>query len=144
MLRLKKFKATVVAIAAIAGLAVTVTPAQAADTCNAGGGGLYICDYGVTNHALPNGQKEQFLVGLDYAVWTRWTISGQWTGWVSLGKPDPFGSARATNAVKVEDQQVGGDFRTTIYLNNSNGPVVSRTRLALGSGWTPWDWPNFN
>lgn len=126
----------------MAGLAVAVTPAQAADTCTAGGGGKYICDYGVKNHALPNGEKEQFLVGLDYAVWTRWTISKQWTGWVSLGKPDPSGSARAASDINVRDEQSQGNFRTDIYLRNSNGATVSRTRLALGSGWLSWDFPN--
>lgn len=142
MLRLKKFKAAVVAIATMAGLAVAVTPAQAADTCTAGGGGKYICDYGVKDHALPNGEKEQFLVGLDYAVWTRWTINKQWTGWVSMGMPDPSGSARAAGSINVRDEQYDGQFKTDIKLRNSNGAIVGKTRPALGTSWSGWDWPN--
>ncbi|MFF4579260.1 hypothetical protein [Streptomyces sp. NPDC001389] len=139
---MKKIKAAVVAIATIAGMAVAVAPAQAADSCSAGGGGKYICDYGVKNHALPGGEREQFLVGLDYAVWTRWTINKQWTGWVSLGMPDPLGSARAASSINVTDEQVQGDFRTGIYLRNSNGALVGKVRPALGRGWWAWDFPN--
>ncbi|MDJ0382443.1 hypothetical protein [Streptomyces sp. G-G2] len=142
MLTLKKFKAVVVAVATMAGLVVAVAPAQAADTCSAGGGGQYICDYGVKNHALPNGEKEQFLVGLDYAVWTRWTVSKKWSGWVSMGKPDPFGSASAASDIRVTDSQEQSGFRTNIYLRNSNGAFVGKTRPALGAGWWPWDFPN--
>nr|WP_052392559.1 hypothetical protein [Streptomyces roseoverticillatus] len=139
---MKRIKTAVVAIAALAGLAVAGAPAQAADTCTAGGGGKYICDYGIKDHALPNGEKEQFLVGLDYAVWTRWTISKQWTGWVSMGKPDPLGSARAASAINVVDAPSQGEFRTTIVLRNSNGATVSKTRRDLGADWWTWDFPN--
>ncbi|MFJ8161253.1 hypothetical protein ACIRBY_09990 [Streptomyces sp. NPDC096136] len=139
---MKKIKAAVVAVATIAGMAVAVAPAQAAASCNAGGGGLYICDYGVKDHALPGGEKEQFLVGTDYAVWTRWTINKQWTGWVSLGMPDPLGKARAASSINVTDEQSQGNFRTGIYLRNSNGALVGKVRPALGQGWWAWDFPN--
>ncbi|MBF6048517.1 hypothetical protein GO001_25475 [Streptomyces sp. NRRL B-1677] len=141
MLRLKRIKAVAVALATMAGLAVAVTPAQAADTCTAGGGGKYVCDYGVTDHKLPNGEKEQFLVGLDYAVWTRWTVSKQWTGWVSMGMPDPLGNARATSKISVSDAQGQGKFETHIVLKNSNGAIVGKTRPDLGANWWTWDWP---
>ncbi|WP_443057903.1 hypothetical protein [Streptomyces sp. KLMMK] len=139
---MKKIKAAVVATATLAGLAVAGAPAQAADTCTAGGGGKYICDYDVKDHALPNGEKEQFLVGLDYAVWTRWTINKQWTEWVSMGKPDPLGSARAASNINVTDQQHSGQFRTIIHLRNSNGATVAKIRPELGANWWTWDWPN--
>ncbi|MFJ8545046.1 hypothetical protein ACIRFH_24030 [Streptomyces sp. NPDC093586] len=143
MFKLKRFRTALVGIAVMAGLGVGVAPARAADTCTAGGGGKYICDYGVTDHALPGGGKEQFLVGLDYAVWTRWTVDKRWTGWVSLGKPDPLeDSARAASEIGVRDRQSQNNFQTDIYLHNSNGAFVGRTRPALGSGWTPWEFPN--
>ncbi|MDW4918591.1 hypothetical protein [Streptomyces californicus] len=88
---MKRIKAAVVAVTAIAGLAVSITPVQAADTCTAGGNGKYICKYGVTKHDLPNGEDEQFLVGTDYAVWWRITTNGSWSKWTSMGKPDPAG-----------------------------------------------------
>ncbi|MGI5335902.1 hypothetical protein ACQEVS_00145 [Streptomyces sp. CA-181903] len=137
---MKRFKAVVVAVVAAAGMSVTVTPAQAADVCSTGGGGRYICDYGVTQHALPKGEKEQFVIGADYAVWTRWTKDERWTGWVSLGMPDPAGSARATSRVTVTDQP--GTSQTAITLRNSNGALVGRTRSVPGASWTPWDFPN--
>ncbi|MEU3313545.1 hypothetical protein ACGFY6_04485 [Streptomyces sp. NPDC048387] len=139
---MKKIKAAAVAVAALAGTAMAVAPAQAADSCNAGGGGKYICDYGVKTHALPGGEREQFLVGLDYAVWTRWTDHKQWSGWVSLGMPDPMGSARAASSINVTEDNSGGTLRTGIYLHNSNGAFVGKVRPALGQGWWPWDFPN--
>ncbi|MGW7416619.1 hypothetical protein [Streptomyces sp. NPDC054863] len=140
---MKKFKAAVVAIMTMAGMAVAVTPAQAADICTAGGNGKYICDYGVTKHELPTGQKEQFLVGTDYAVWTRWTSNGKWSGWVSLGMPDPMGgSARAASKIYVTSGQDIDGFRTSISLGNSNGATVGRVRPTLGAGWWTWDFPN--
>ncbi|MEV4502094.1 hypothetical protein [Streptomyces klenkii] len=138
---MKRIKAVVVALATMAGLAVAVTPAQAADTCTAGGGGKYVCDFGVTDHKLPNGEKEQFLVGLDYAVWTRWTVSKQWTGWVSMGMPDPLGYGRATSRINVTDAQRQDKFETHIILRNSNGATVSKTRPDLGTSWWTWDFP---
>ncbi|MFI0976062.1 hypothetical protein ACH4SP_03425 [Streptomyces sp. NPDC021093] len=139
---MKKFKAAVVAIVTMAGLAVAATPAQAADTCSAGGGGKYICDYGVTKHSLPNGEKEQFLVGLDYAVWTRWTVNQKWTSWVSMGMPAPVGTARAASSIEVTSGDNQGNFQTWITLLNSNGATVGKMRPALGANWYTWDFPN--
>ncbi|MFI8198464.1 hypothetical protein ACIF6K_18340 [Streptomyces sp. NPDC085942] len=142
---MKRIKAAVVAVTAIAGVAVSVTPAQAADICTAGGKGKYICKYGVTKHDLPNGEDEQFLVGTDYAVWTRWTTNGSWSSWTSMGKPDPLGKADAASSIKVTDSDTHtpGQFRTNIYLTNSNGAFVGKTRPDLrAGGWWQWDYPN--
>ncbi|MGJ7419337.1 hypothetical protein AB9128_26190 [Streptomyces cinereoruber] len=139
---MKRLKTAVVAVVTVAGLAAAVTPAQAADICNTGGAGRYVCDYGIKKHSLPNGEREEFVVGADYAVWTRWTTKGTWSSWTSMGKPDPFGNANAASGISLRDEQSLGDFRTTIYLQNSNGTLVSRTRAALGAGWFAWDFPN--
>ncbi|MFH8438193.1 hypothetical protein ACH4A3_23590 [Streptomyces sp. NPDC018007] len=142
---MKRIKAAVVAVATMAGLAVSITPAQAADICTAGGKGKYICKYGVTKHELPNGEDEQFLVGTDYAVWWRISTNGSWSSWTSMGKPDPSGGgANAASSITVTDSDTHtpGQFRTNIYLTNSNGAFVGKTRPDLGGGWWPWDFPN--
>ncbi|MFF6829407.1 hypothetical protein [Streptomyces longwoodensis] len=141
MVSFKRWKTAVVAVVTMAGLAVAVAPAQATDICDTGGAGRYICDYGIKKHSLPNGEKEQFVVGTDYAVWMRWTTKGQWSSWTSMGKPDPLGTAKAASSIGLDDEQVLGDFRTTIYLTNNNGALVSRTRPYLGAGWFTWDFP---
>ncbi|WP_307669025.1 hypothetical protein [Streptomyces sp. V2I9] len=139
---MKKIKAAVVTVAAMAGLAVSITPAQAADICTAGGNGKYICKYGVTKHDLPNGEDEQYFVGTDYAVWTRWTTNGSWSRWTSMGKPDPYGKASAASPIKVTDTQTSNQFRTTVHLTNSNGAFVGKTRYDIGLDWQNWDFPN--
>ncbi|WP_051702502.1 hypothetical protein [Streptomyces vinaceus] len=143
MHRVKRIKAAVIAATAIAGLAVSITPVQAADTCTAGGNGKYICKYGVTKHDLPNGEDEQFLVGTDYAVWWRITTNGSWSKWTSMGKPDPAGGqANAASSITVTDWYSGGELRTSMVLRNTNGATVGKMRLDTGKGWLPWDFPN--
>ncbi|MBW5481229.1 hypothetical protein [Streptomyces bambusae] len=92
-----KIKAALLAAAAVAGLAVTATPAQALSYCNAGGGGVYICEYGITSYSFPDGTKQQFVIGADTAVWTRWTnTSGTWSKWLSMG-------GKSTSKVSIHD-----------------------------------------
>ncbi|WP_376775810.1 hypothetical protein [Kitasatospora gansuensis] len=119
-------KAAIVAAAVLAGLAVSAAPAMAAQ-CKTGGGALYVCEYGVTNHALPAGQKEQFLVGMDQAVWTRWTIGGTWTGWQSL-------SGIAKSNVVVQDFETG----TAVLVKGADGRTWAKFRDTTGQ-WQPWD-----
>ncbi|MCX5409905.1 hypothetical protein OHA37_39460 [Streptomyces sp. NBC_00335] len=77
----KAMKAAVVVAAVVAGLSVSVVPAEASQ-CKGGGGALYICEYGVTEHTVVNGEEEEFLIGLDSAVWTRMTWgSVEVVGW---------------------------------------------------------------
>ncbi|WP_307667524.1 hypothetical protein [Streptomyces sp. V2I9] len=141
---MKRIRTAVVAVAATAGPAVSITPVRAAAIRTAGGNGKYLGKYGVTRHDLPNGEDEQFLVGTDYAVGTRWTKNGSWTRWTSPGKPDPLGKANAASSITVTDSDTHppGQFRTNIYLTNTNGAFVGKTRPDLGTSWQPWDHPN--
>ncbi|MFD0356217.1 hypothetical protein ACFVHW_21130 [Streptomyces sp. NPDC127110] len=127
-----RIKAGVLAAATVAGLALTTAPADAADHCKAGGGGVYICQYGVTKHKLPDGGKQQFLVGTDNAVWTRWTDSdGDWTHWSSMG-----GTARSE--IVVIDRFSGGDpWQFSLSVEGNDGWRFVKTRHHDGS-WTDW------
>ncbi|WP_371678097.1 hypothetical protein [Streptomyces sp. NBC_01276] len=129
---MKKLKAVILAAAAVAGLTVAATPAQAS-TCEAGGGGLYICEYGVTKHALPGGEKEQFLVGTDNAMWTRFTTAGKWSGWVSLGGP-------VKSKISIQERpDPDHPYAITIYATGRWDKAWGQTRLAPGLEWTPFD-----
>ncbi|CAM5328368.1 hypothetical protein SALBM135S_02636 [Streptomyces alboniger] len=132
MLGMKRVKAAIVAAAVVAGLAVAVTPAQAS-TCATEGGGVYICEYGITNHQLLRGEKEQFVVGSDYAVWTRWTTGGKWSGWVSLG-----GNVRSNVEAVHAYFNAGNDMDTVLYALGTDGYQWTKARPGLGKAWTPW------
>lgn len=118
-------KAAVVAAAVTAGLLMSVAPAEAAQ-CKGGGGALYICEYGVTEHTLSTGEEEEFLIGLDSAVWTRMTSDGHWGGWKSLG-----GVARS--GVTYHPAGYGG-----ITVWGADGAIWNRRRTDVTQGWTPW------
>ncbi|MFD3875185.1 hypothetical protein [Streptomyces sp. NPDC058623] len=121
-------KAAVVVAAVMAGLLVSVAPAEAAQ-CKGGGGALYICEYGVTENTLYNGEEEEFLIGLDSAVWTRMTHDGDWGAWKSLG-----GVARS--GVTYTETAYG-----TISVWGTDGAVWRRGRTNVTDGWTAWERP---
>ncbi|MDJ0383501.1 hypothetical protein [Streptomyces sp. G-G2] len=81
---MNRMKLVALAAVAAACLGLTSQPAQAADVCSRGAG-QYFCEYGVTKKTLPDGSKQEFVIGTDNAVWTRWTLSGKWTTWSSMG-----------------------------------------------------------
>lgn len=134
-MRATRMKSAALAAAVIAGLAVSTAPAEAAQ-CRAGGGALYICEYGVTDYQMqyPTGPKEQFLIGMDQAVWTRWTINGTWTGWQSLG-----GIAKSRAVVEQEYQDHGYNHRTWLRVKGADGATWLRIRGPIADPtWTEW------
>ncbi|WP_229348597.1 hypothetical protein [Streptomyces sp. UNOB3_S3] len=132
---MKRIKAAVVMAAVVAGLAVSAAPAQARQ-CQGEGGAVYICEYGVTGHALPGGEKEQFLVASDQAVWTRWTSGGRWGGWVSLG-------GVVKSGVKVDDTRTrDGGLATFLLVTGTDGQDWMKVRERLGQGWSDWFHPD--
>ncbi|WP_369215587.1 hypothetical protein [Streptomyces flavofungini] len=126
-----RIKAAIVAAAAVAGLAVATAPAQASE-CKAEGGGRYICEYGVSEHQLPDGWREQFIIGTNYAVFTRAGVNGKWSKWQSLG-----GVARSQ--VYIESGYQGGDFYTRVFVERRDGSNWQRIRPSLTKVWGPWE-----
>jgi len=61
--------------------------AAAPSTCtNPTFGGTYYCGYGSHLFALNNGVLQFFVIGTDYAVWTRWLrTDGTLSSWTSMG-----------------------------------------------------------
>ncbi|MFE6780290.1 hypothetical protein [Streptomyces sp. NPDC057702] len=129
-MKLKRTKAALVAAAAVAGLAVAAAPAQA-DVCDVGGGGKVICEYAISQYTFKNGVKQEFAIGTDYAVWTRWTnTSGKWNSWSSLG-----GVARSG----AEICQLPHD---TFYISitGTDGKLWERVRYSYPEGsWSQWE-----
>ncbi|GGT25434.1 hypothetical protein GCM10010222_79230 [Streptomyces tanashiensis] len=128
---MKKLRAAVVTIAAVAGLAMAVPPtAQAASGCTSGGK-AYICEFGVTTKKLPNGTKQVFLVAPDRAVWTRWTDSdGDWSHWLSMG-------GVAMSAVVITVPQASLPWQFAIHVIGGDGVGWFRERDANGN-WSEW------
>ncbi|GAA0296939.1 hypothetical protein GCM10010302_39500 [Streptomyces polychromogenes] len=125
----RKLKAAVIAAAAVASVAVVATPAEASNCSR--GGGVYLCEYGVTSYKLPNGTKQEFVVGTDRAVWTRWTDSdGDWTRWMSMG-------GRASSTARAYDYDGGDGWTFRVFYYDETGEYWGRNRDHDGN-WSPW------
>ncbi|WMX43965.1 hypothetical protein [Streptomyces roseicoloratus] len=118
------------AFAGVASAAPAQGPASAAAAhCSVSGlGGAYICEYGEAWHTFPNGTRQVFVVGTDFAVWTRFNnTAGTWSSWQSLG-----GTVRS--GVWVDGS---GTWNPTISVVGMDGERWFRHRLSSGS-WTAW------
>ncbi|GGV74898.1 hypothetical protein GCM10015535_04430 [Streptomyces gelaticus] len=131
-INLRKLKAAVVATAAVAGVAVAAAPARAS-VCEVGGGSI-ICEYGVSVYTFANGTRQEFAIGTDRAVWTRWNdTAGKWTAWSSLG-------GVATSRVTVEPLP---HDTFSIVVTGTDGRRWERVRYSYPSGawsdnWEPY------
>ncbi|GAA2458376.1 hypothetical protein ABZ776_02700 [Streptomyces sp. NPDC007076] len=125
---MKRIKAALLTAAVVAGMTVAATPAQAVDYCNIGGGTI-ICEYGVSTTTLPDGTKQEFAIGTDRAVWTRWTKSGGWTSWTSMG-------GEWYSSVGIRTQQVY-PYLFALVLKGSDGWLWANWRDS-GGNWTGW------
>ncbi|MET9610403.1 hypothetical protein ABZZ17_35910 [Streptomyces sp. NPDC006512] len=129
MFKAKKLQATLVAVTAVVGLAVS-TPSAQASTCH-GNGGAYICEYGVSQSVLFDGTVQEFVVGTDHAVWTNWhRPNGSWNGWVSLG-------GWVQSRISVEPRQERSTSPITVSAIGADGKSWFRMRNSDGT-WTNW------
>ncbi|MEU3408569.1 hypothetical protein ABZ766_32115 [Streptomyces sp. NPDC006670] len=135
-MKMKRMKTAVVAAAVAAVTALGSAPAEAlpAGICDLGQGVLYVCDYGLTQRHFPGG-VEQFIIGSDYAVWTRWyyndNTTNRFSDWVSLG-----GVARSE--VFLEGERDDGSFIARITVIGFDGKPWQRVRPDIGGSWTAW------
>ncbi|MGW1834944.1 hypothetical protein [Streptomyces sp. NPDC002067] len=128
---MKKIRAAVVAAAVLAGIAVTAAPANAESNCNRASA-TYICEYGVTVYKYPDGTKQEFLVGADHAVWSRYNnTKGKWTGWYSTG-------GNAVSRIEVGHRWSAGDhWGFDIVARHPDGAYRINARNHEGQ-WTGW------
>ncbi|MFF4262482.1 hypothetical protein ACFY7Y_16730 [Streptomyces virginiae] len=135
ILRRSALAVTTLALSGAALAGVTAAPAQAAAPAAAAGfchvsglGGDYICEYGEAWMTYPAGNRQVFIVGTDFAVWTRWQFAGgSWSEWTSMG-----GTVRS--GVRIDGNNT---WNPTISIVGMDGERWSRHRLTSGS-WTPW------
>lgn len=120
-------------VSVVAGITLGGAPAQAkTGECDAGGGGLRLCAYPTLGRPLPGGGSEQFIIGTDSAVWTRWSDSGQDYGkWQSMG-------GVAKSEVFIESHWEGQQFVSVITHLGTDGNAYSKKRPGLGQEWTAW------
>lgn len=130
---MKKMMAGAVVTLIAVGVALAGAPVQAnPGECRMPGGGLYLCKYEPLGRGLPGGGSEQFVVGTDEAIWTRWKAeSGPWSDWHSFG-----GVSRSE--VFIESHWEGNKFVTVITHLGTDGKPYSKKRPASGQAWTAW------
>ncbi|MDF6017037.1 hypothetical protein [Streptomyces sp. JH34] len=131
----RKLKAAVIVAAAVVSVSVVATPAEASNCSR--GGGVYICEYGVSSYKLPDGTKQEFVVGTDRAVWTRWTDSdGDWSGWMSMG-------GNAWSTVRAYDYETSDPWTFRVFYYDQTAEYWGRNRDHDGnwSSWTRYDLP---
>ncbi|MFC5144810.1 hypothetical protein [Streptomyces aureoversilis] len=109
--------------------AQAATPKPAVSHCHVSGlGGDYICEYGEAWLTYPAGNRQVFVIGTDFAVWTRWQYAGgSWSEWTSFG-------GKLRSAVRVEGNNT---WTPTISAVGDDGNRWYRHRLNSGS-WTGW------
>ncbi|MGW2672487.1 hypothetical protein ACWC5F_31115 [Streptomyces sp. NPDC001272] len=133
----RKLKAAAVAATAVASVAVMATPAQAGAAYCSHGGGVYLCEYSPTTRVLPDGTKQDFVVGTDRAVWTRWTDSdGDWSRWMSMG-------GKAYSKVYTYDYDTSDPWSFRMFYYDQQAEYWGRNRDHDGnwSGWIHYDTP---
>ncbi|MEV5985288.1 hypothetical protein AB0L85_09730 [Streptomyces sp. NPDC052051] len=128
IMRFRKLKSGVMAIAATAAIFVAAAPAEA-QSCKFGGVTIN-CEYTIAEYKFDNGVLQQFVIGTDSAVWTRWTNEQQttWSSWESLG-----GTARSG---VVTQRSWQGDT-VLIGVIGTDGYWWSKYRNLDGS-WNAW------
>ncbi|MEE1820148.1 hypothetical protein PUR59_34690 [Streptomyces sp. SP18ES09] len=124
----RKLKAGVMAVVAAATLVVATAPAEASN-CKFGGVTIN-CDYPVTEYGFSDGALQQFVIGTDSAVWTRWTNPQRtnWSSWESMG-----GEARSGVRVKQHFTQDS----ILIGIVGTDGNWWSKYRQPSGT-WNAW------
>lgn len=114
-------------------LVVAAAPASAAPctTSDPLWGGTYYCGYGRRSYNFTDGTYQVFVIGTDYAVWTKWRKNGNYSKWVSLG-----GRIRASH--DFDDFGILSCFGQPIVgVIGTNGLPYGNGRNSDGS-WSGW------
>jgi hypothetical protein len=96
-------------------------------------GGNYYCGYGLRDFYFGDGTYQIFVIGTDFAVWTRWRKQGFYELWYDMGGEirHTFASgdfARITCGSQPIIQVVGTDNRWWSNARRTNG---------TWTGWAP-------
>ncbi len=135
---LRRFAMAVLALVATA-TALTAAPvsasaAAAADTsiCHDNSyGGDWFCAYGRHSFTFDNGTNQFFVIGPDFAVWTRWRKNGVYSAWTSLG-----GKIRASYS-SADFILTGCGDQPVVLVVGTNNRWYLNARRTSGS-WVGW------
>ncbi|GAA2155596.1 hypothetical protein GCM10009760_55670 [Kitasatospora kazusensis] len=130
-----------VAAAVLVGVGIGIAPAQATTlaphtvgSCTSPqfGGGFYCGDAygsGQNFYTFEDGTTQIFVIGMDHAVWSRWTyLDGGMSSWMSLG-------GYLTSKVSISNAD-GGSF--TIGAIGGDGHTMWYRDRDGGGNWTAW------
>jgi hypothetical protein len=84
--RLGMAAAGLAVVGATLGLAPTAALASPGQKCSLPTwGGSYLCDYGVRSSQITSSIQQVFVIGPDFAVWSRWRNGSTYSAWTSMG-----------------------------------------------------------
>jgi len=112
------------------GAAVAAAPAKCTD---AEYGGTFYCGYGERFAILSSGVEQLFVVGTDYAVWTRWhRTDGSYSSWTSLG-------GEVNHTVSTSNFVICYPANLHVNVKGTNGSYYYKTRFESSGSWsTSW------
>ena len=115
---------------------VSASAAAAADTsiCHDNSyGGNWFCAYGHHSFTFTNGTNQFFVIGPDFAVWTRWRNSSNvYSAWTSLG-----GTIRHSYS-SADFKLISCDNIPSVLVVGTNNYwyINSRKTSGVWNGWT--------
>jgi hypothetical protein len=116
---------------------LTAPSAAHASTCSTPAGpprGYYVCEYGTTFVVWPDGHRQYFVVGTDYAVWDSYEFnpySNQWSNWRYLG-----GTARShVTAYRLSTSHIDLNVQGTDYLTYCKRWTSTEDWWPSQTGW---------
>jgi hypothetical protein len=119
----------------LAAAPVSASAAAAADTsiCHDNSyGGDWFCAYGHHSFTFTNGTNQFFVIGPDFAVWTRWrNSSNEYSAWTSLG-----GTIRSSYS-SADFKVVGCGGQPSVLVVGTNNHWYINSRKTTGS-WNGW------
>jgi len=96
-------------------------------------GGTFYCGYGEWVVTLSSGVEQVFVVGTDYAVWTKWhRTNGTYSSWTSL-------SGEVNHSVSTNNFVVCYPSNLYVNVKGTSGQYYYKSRSESSGSWsTSW------
>jgi hypothetical protein len=97
-------------------------------------GGRWYCKYGMFAHSVDDGAYQVWVIGTDYAVWTRWrAANGAYSQWQSMGG-QIIRTGDNSHWIVCDTLLVN----LTVQVVGTDGKSYYRTRQDNGIWTAPW------
>ena len=109
-------------------------------------GGQFFCENvndpgsGEAWWTFPDGTEQVFVIGTDFAVWTRWQNfnGGPWVSWATMhGQATEAPVLFYNEMTQKYYQSAGGIWTPEIVVTGTDAKHWNRHRTSAGA-WTPW------